>query len=83
MNTILALKTLATMAFRIYFSSGSFLSESVRPCYMAKLILCSGAWLVLPSYMIYLTGSEILQGLTIAGGGATASSDDTSLVKAE
>jgi hypothetical protein len=33
--------------------------------------------------MIYLTGSEILQGLTIAGGGATASSDDTSLVKAE
>lgn len=46
-------------------------------------IIPNGAWLVLPSYMIYLTGSEILQGLAIAGGGATASSDDTSLVKAE
>jgi hypothetical protein len=43
----------------------------------------SGAWLVLPSYMIYVTGSEILQGLTIVGGGGSASSDDTSLVKTE
>jgi len=46
-------------------------------------IIPNGAWLVLPSYMIYVTGSEILQGLTIVGGGASASSDDTSLVKTE
>lgn len=43
----------------------------------------SGAWLVLPSYMIYVTGSEILQGLTIVAGGASPSFDDTSLVKTE
>jgi len=46
-------------------------------------IIPNGAWLVLPSYMIYVTGSEILQGLIIVGGGASASSDDTSLVKTE
>jgi len=46
-------------------------------------IIPNGAWLVLPSYMIYLSGSEILQGLTIVGGGATSSSNDTSLVKTE
>jgi hypothetical protein len=43
----------------------------------------SGAWLVFPTYMIYLTGSEILQGLSNIGGGAIASSDDTALVKRE
>ncbi|KAF8864209.1 hypothetical protein BDZ45DRAFT_669772 [Acephala macrosclerotiorum] len=46
-------------------------------------IIPNGAWLVLPSYMIHATGSEILQGLTIAAGGAIPSSDDTSLVKTE
>jgi hypothetical protein len=45
--------------------------------------LTSGAWLVLPSYMIYVCGSEILQGLAIAAGGAIPSSDDTSLTKTE
>ncbi|KAG4437038.1 hypothetical protein IFR05_007474 [Cadophora sp. M221] len=44
-------------------------------------IIPNGAWLVLPSYMIYLTGSEILQGLTIVAGGAI--SDDTTLIKTE
>jgi len=43
----------------------------------------SGAWLVLPSYMIYLTGSEILQGLTFVAGGAVKSSDDTAMIKTE
>jgi hypothetical protein len=33
--------------------------------------------------MIYVTGSEIYQGLAIAGGGVTASFDDTALVKRE
>lgn len=45
--------------------------------------LVSGAWLVLPSYIIYVTGSEIIQGLTIASGAHKKSSDDTSLVKVE
>ncbi|KAG4410774.1 hypothetical protein IFR04_016089 [Cadophora malorum] len=46
-------------------------------------IIPNGAWLVLPSYMIYLTGSEILQGLTIVAGGAVKSSDDTAMIKTE
>jgi len=46
-------------------------------------IIPNGAWLVLPAYIIYVTGSEIVQGLTIASGAARSSSDDTSLVKAE
>lgn len=46
-------------------------------------IIPNGAWLVLPSYMIYLTGAEILQGLSNAAGGAKSGFDDVSLVKAE
>lgn len=46
-------------------------------------IIPNGAWLVLPSYMIYLSGAEILQGLTIVAGGAQSSDDDISLVKTE
>jgi len=46
-------------------------------------IIPNGAWLVLPSYMIYLTGSEILQGLTFVAGGAVKSSDDTAMIKTE
>ncbi|KAK2629023.1 hypothetical protein QTJ16_002126 [Diplocarpon rosae] len=46
-------------------------------------IIPNGAWLVLPSYMIYMTGSEILQGLMIAGAGPMASPDNPALLKAE
>lgn len=46
-------------------------------------IIPNGAWLVVPSYIIYVTGSEIVQGLAIAAGGATASNDDVSLAKTE
>ncbi|CAL3971913.1 unnamed protein product [Diplocarpon coronariae] len=46
-------------------------------------IIPNAAWLVLPSYMIYMTGSEILQGLKIAGGGAVGSPGETGLIKAE
>ncbi|KAG0646752.1 hypothetical protein D0Z07_6357 [Hyphodiscus hymeniophilus] len=46
-------------------------------------ILPNGAWLVFPSYMIYLTGSEIVEGLTIAAGTATSSADGRSLRKSE
>lgn len=58
------------------------MSETFNSRYL-MLMFTSGAWLVLPSYMIYVTGSEILQGLTIVAGGASPSSDDTSLVKTE
>lgn len=47
------------------------------------LIVFSGAWLVLPTYIIYVTASEIVQGLTIASGAAVSSSDDTALVKVD
>ncbi|KAG9232561.1 hypothetical protein BJ875DRAFT_485957 [Amylocarpus encephaloides] len=46
-------------------------------------IIPNGAWLVLPAYIIYVTGGEIVQGLTIAAGGVVTSSDDTTLVKTE
>ncbi|CZT49222.1 uncharacterized protein RSE6_10033 [Rhynchosporium secalis] len=46
-------------------------------------IIPNGAWLLLPSYMIYMAGSEILQGLTIVAGGAVSSSDDVSWIKTE
>jgi hypothetical protein len=36
--------------------------------------------LIVPSYIIYVTGSEIIQGLAVAGG---ASSDESSLSKEE
>ena len=45
--------------------------------------LSSGAWLVLPSYMMYLIGDEIVQGLTIGGEEARSSLDGASLVKTE
>jgi hypothetical protein len=46
-------------------------------------IIPNGAWLILPSYMIYVSGSEIMQGLTIVAGGGTVSSDNTSLIKTD
>lgn len=38
---------------------------------------------MVPSYIIYVTGSEIIQGLTIAAGSAAGLSEDASLVKVE
>lgn len=46
-------------------------------------IIPNGAWLILPSYMIYVSGSEIMQGLTIVAGVGTVSSDNTSLIKTD
>ncbi|TVY37916.1 hypothetical protein LOCC1_G006722 [Lachnellula occidentalis] len=46
-------------------------------------IIPNGAWLVGSGYIMYVTGIEIMQGLTIAAGGSTTSSDDTSMVKFE
>lgn len=43
-------------------------------------IIPNGAWLVLPGYILYVTGVEIIQGLTIAAGGNT---DDMLLLKDE
>ncbi|KAL3423619.1 hypothetical protein PVAG01_05366 [Phlyctema vagabunda] len=43
-------------------------------------IIPNGAWLILPSYMIYVCGSEILEGLVLASGGEAT---DGSLSKNE
>ena len=45
--------------------------------------LYSGAWLVGSGYIIYVTGIEILQGLTVAAGGSSTSLDDALLLKDE
>jgi hypothetical protein len=88
MSTTLVLTTSATTVSVISSSSGSFPSK-FYPLGRLFFLLCtnlntfSGAWLVFPSYMIYLTGSEILQGLTIVAGGTRSSPDDTTLVKTE
>lgn len=37
---------------------------------------CSGAWIVFPSYMVYVFGREILQGLAVASGTAGSEEDD-------
>ncbi|TAQ83802.1 hypothetical protein B7494_g7871 [Chlorociboria aeruginascens] len=46
-------------------------------------IIPNGAWLVGSGYIIYVTGSEILQGLIIAAGATTNSSDNISPAKTE
>jgi len=66
-----------------YYSGFANIGHNSFPDLLFLWIIPNGAWLVLPSYMIYLSGSEILQGLTIVGGGANPSSDDTALVKTE
>lgn len=39
------------------------------------LMYCSGAWLVLPTYMIYVMGGEIIDGLATASRGVNIKSD--------
>ena len=48
-----------------------------------QLTVISGAWLVLPAYMIYEFGNEIFEGLAVAAGSATSSFEDSSLIKAD
>jgi hypothetical protein len=84
MSTTPVSTTSVITAFQTSSSSGSFQSKF----FFAVLLMvsnkfCSGAWLVGSGYIIYVTGIEILQGLTIAAGGSTTSFDDTSLIKAE
>lgn len=43
----------------------------------------SGAWLVLPTYMSDVFGSEMLQGLDIASGYVTQGEDNTKTLKAQ
>lgn len=52
------------------FCSGSFQSKSRLAWILIQhdLMIHSGAWLVGSGYMIYVCGSEILQGLEIAAG---------------
>ena len=39
------------------------------------LTIHSGAWLVFPTYMIYVLGGEIIEGLTIASTGVALKSE--------
>jgi hypothetical protein len=43
---------------------------------LTRWCVCSGAWIVLPSYLIYQLGGEIIDGLTLASG-------DSKTVKSE
>lgn len=36
--------------------------------WLTLYVCCSGAWIVLPSYMVYVFGKDILRGLAIASG---------------
>lgn len=69
--------------FNEYYSGFDNIGHNSAQDLIFLWIIPNGAWLVAPSYIIYLTGSEILQGLTIAAGAASSTSDDTSLVKFE
>ena len=46
-----------------------------------RLIFRSGAWIVLPSYMMYVMGAEILEGLDSAAG--NTSDSKTAAIKNE
>ncbi|KAI9645855.1 hypothetical protein NHQ30_005290 [Ciborinia camelliae] len=66
-----------------YYSDFGNIGHNSIPDLIFLWIIPNSAWIFVPGYIIYLTGSEILQGLAIAYGGATASNDDDSLVKTE
>jgi hypothetical protein len=61
------------IALSICSSCGSYQSESASR-YLEQLatilIFRSGAWIVLPTYLGYVFGAEIIQGLEFAAGGA-------------
>jgi hypothetical protein len=82
MSITVVLRILVTISLLICSFYGSFQSKFVVGfTYIGIDNTFSGAWLVLPTYIIYVMGSEILQGLTIAAGGTP--SDDSSIVKSE
>lgn len=80
MNTSLASTTSVITPPQTSFSSGLSPSKLSFVTHESQLTYHSGAWLVLPSYMLYVAGIEILQGLTIAAGGT---SEDLQLLKLE
>ena len=50
-----------------YYSCGLFPSRSHSLKLMGTLLMTpSGAWIALPSYMVYVFGQEILEGLALA-----------------
>lgn len=49
-------------------TSGCSPSKSLYLCHPTILILCSGFWLILPAYMIWVFGNNILDGLSMASG---------------
>jgi len=83
MSTILGLIISVITAREIWFSCGSFQSEDALDCSNLTNSCLSGAWLILPSYMIYEFGAEIFEILASAADSATSSVEDNSLVKVE
>lgn len=66
-----------------YFSGFENIGHNSWPDLVVLWIIPNGAWLLVPSYMAYVFGSEILQGLSIASGAARPAADDTRLAKDE
>ncbi|KFZ08993.1 hypothetical protein V502_09008 [Pseudogymnoascus sp. VKM F-4520 (FW-2644)] len=62
-----------------YYSGFGNIGHNTLPDLILLWIIPNGAWLVLPAYISYIMGSEILEGLAIAAGSAKSEND----VKAE
>ncbi|SLM35542.1 hypothetical protein LPUS_04848 [Lasallia pustulata] len=58
-----------------YFSGFDNIGHNSWSALLFLWIIPNGAWLVFPSYMIYVFGQEILQGLEIASGEFKAAKD--------
>ena len=68
-----ASSTLGTMILLRWSCAGSFPSKSSsQPQNAGSDILGSGMWLVVPTYMAYVFASDILNGLSIAGGDSSS-----------
>ncbi|KAI0841619.1 hypothetical protein F5Y06DRAFT_194904 [Hypoxylon sp. FL0890] len=58
-----------------YFSGFDNIGHNSLPDLILLWIIPNGLWLVFPSYLIYVMGGEIIEGLTIASTGATIKSE--------
>ncbi|CAG8951907.1 hypothetical protein HYFRA_00005711 [Hymenoscyphus fraxineus] len=59
-----------------YYSSFSNIGHNTAVDLFFIWIIPNGAWIILSTYMTYIMGSEILEGLSLAAGGASSPSDD-------
>ncbi len=85
MSTTPASKTSATTVSQMFSFYGSFPSKHLLYAWyeIGAANNSSGAWLILPSCMTYVFGSEILQGLSIASGDSRQTVSNTETDKTE